>query len=99
MYVHFSGMPCLEGENNGFSYLLPQVDYSPHAFSIPVALTSKVLTVNKQNSARHGFTRGGCCSRALAPSPAGRSAGSPAPASTAAERLCQHSFTPSLQGS
>lgn len=58
MYIRFSGMPCLEGENNGFSYLLPQVDYSPHAFYIPVALTSKVLTVNKQNSARHGFTRG-----------------------------------------
>lgn len=57
--IHFSGVPCLESKNNGFLYVLPQVSYSPHAFYIPVALTSKVLTVNKQNSARNRFTGAG----------------------------------------
>lgn len=66
--IRFSGMPCLESKNNGFLYVLPQVSYSPHAFYIPVAFTSKVLTVNKQNSTRHGFTGGGILQPGPSPS-------------------------------
>lgn len=46
----------------------------PHAFCIPVALTSKVLTVDKQNSARPGFPGGDM----LHPAPSRSSTGSPA---------------------
>lgn len=71
----FHGMPCLESKNNGLFYVLPQVSYSPPASYIPVALASKVLTVNK-HSASHGFTGGGILQPGLAP--ARSSAGSPA---------------------
>ena len=72
----FSGMPCLESKNTGFLYVLPQVSYSPHAFYILVALASKVLTVNKRNSARHRLTGGGILQPG--PGPSQSFAGSPA---------------------
>lgn len=66
--ICFSWMPCLESKNNDFLYVLPQVSYSPCAFYIPVALTSKVLTVNERNSARHRFTSGGILQPGPSPS-------------------------------
>lgn len=75
--ICFSGMPCLESENNGFLYVLPQVSYLPHVFYIPVALTSKVLSVSKQKIVPGTDVLVGEYS-SLALAPASSSAGSPA---------------------